>query len=219
MTTATISRLTETEKARIRYWIHTIGSDLAAADTRNKDPSLEKWSNNLSDNIDYDRRLEQGLYDRGVAIICGQLRRGPYSGKYLSVLDFDNLEALESFLKLLGITLQQLGRWTRVEWHENQAKIHVFLITSSPFKNIAPAKGLEVMGEKKLTFVSPSINKDGNPYKPYDTEQIVILDDVNKMKIENIIDTFVFEKTGCSYLSEDGKKQYLAPPKRTTAII
>lgn len=219
MTATATSRLTETEKTQIRFWIHTIGSDLVAADTRNKDPSLEKWSNNLSDNIDYNARLEQVLYDKGVAIICGLLRRGPYKDKYLSVLDFDNLEALESFLKLLGVTLQQLAHWTRVEWHENQAKIHIFFITSSPFKNMAPSKGLEVMANKKLIFISPSINKDGNPYKPYDTEQIVILDDLNKMKIENILDTFVFEKTGCSYLSEDAKKQYIEYLERPDTIL
>jgi hypothetical protein len=34
MTTPATSRLTETEKTQIRYWIHTIGSDLVAADTR-----------------------------------------------------------------------------------------------------------------------------------------------------------------------------------------
>jgi hypothetical protein len=39
------------------------------------------------------------------------------------------------------------------------------------------------------------------------------------MKIENIVDTFIFEKTGCSYLSEDAKKRYIEYLERPDTVL
>jgi hypothetical protein len=94
------SSLTDEQKEQIRYWIHTIGCDLVACITKEKKP-IEKWSDNLLNAEDYDIRLEQGLYDNGVAIKCGQIRHGKYASKYISVLDFDTLEASQNSLQMI----------------------------------------------------------------------------------------------------------------------
>ena len=92
------SRLTKEQKEQVRYWIHTIGCDIVACYSDAKDKFKEYWSNNLTNDIDYDARLEGGHYDDGVAIICGKLRHGPHKGKYISTLDFDTLETFLKFL-------------------------------------------------------------------------------------------------------------------------
>jgi hypothetical protein len=88
-----------------------------------------------------------------MAIVCGRIRRGEYEGKYISVLDFDTLEAFEEF-SANDFDYKKLANVTRVEWHGNLARIHVFFITDRPFKN-ASGRGLEVKANKLLTFVSP----------------------------------------------------------------
>jgi P4 family phage/plasmid primase-like protien len=212
------SQLSNEQKDQVYLWISRINCDIAACDSRNKDPSIEQWGNNILDEIDYEGRLEQGFYDKGIAIICGLIRRGPYKGKYISVLDFDNLEAFQKFCDLLGVTLQQLAHWTRVEWHKNPGKIHVFLMTDRPFRNMMTGNGLEVYAQKKLVFVSPSIHRDGNPYSVYDTESIVMLDNVGQMRIEGVLEAFMSE-IGCSYLDEDAKDQYIEYLERPDTIL
>jgi len=75
MTTSTRSGLTEEQKQQVRFWIHTIGCDLAACYSQEKNKYKERWGGNIINDIDYDTRLEQGWFNDGVAVICGQLRQ------------------------------------------------------------------------------------------------------------------------------------------------
>ncbi len=203
MTTFTGSRLTEEQKQQVRYWINTIGCDLVACHTRTK-AIKEYWSNNLNGNIDYDVRLQSGLYDDGVAIICGQLRRGQHRDKHISVLDFDTLDAFEKF-SAGEFDYKKLASITRVEWHGSLARVHVFFITDRPFKNTnANVVGLEVKANKLLTFVSPSTHKDGKPYTAFGTEEIVILDNLGQTRIESRIAAVI-----PNYQSEDQINDYI----------
>jgi len=65
-----------------------------------------------------------------------------------TTLDFDTLEA---FLKFSAndFDYKKLASTTKVEWHGNLARIHVFFITNRPFKN-ATGIGLEVKANKLL---------------------------------------------------------------------
>jgi hypothetical protein len=200
MTTSTKSRLTEEQKQQVRFWIHTIGCDLVACYSQIKNKFKEKWSNNTFKI--YEALLKQGFYDDGVAIICGRIRRGEYEGKYISVLDFDTLEAFEKF-SANDFDYKKLASITRVEWHGSLARIHVFFITDRPFKN-ANGAGLEVKANKLLTFVSPSIHKDGKPYTALGTEAIGYLDNVGQMRIENCIAAVI-----PNYQSEDQINDYI----------
>jgi putative DNA primase/helicase len=180
------SRLTDEQKNQVKYWIG-LGCDLVACNTRTKKGYKEKWSNNRVNNYDYNARLEQGFYDDGVAIICGQLRRGPHKGKWLTCLDFDNLEAFAKF----GIDYKIVAEMTRVEWAGNLAKVHVFIITDKPIKD-ADKNGLEIKSTNSyLAFVSPSINKNNQPYRVFNFSGISQLtdrtyDDFQK-RIANVI--------------------------------
>jgi P4 family phage/plasmid primase-like protien len=168
-----ISRLTDEQKEEVRFWIN-LGVDIVAYYWEQRDKYKEKYSNNRIYNYDYETRLEHGFYDDGVAIITGKLRRGPHKGKWLSVLDFDSLEA---FLKFAGEDLdyKKLGAITRIEYAGNLSRVHVFILSDKPFINKSK-NGLEVKAgnpKKLLAFVSPSINKRmRKPYTVLGTEGI-----------------------------------------------
>jgi hypothetical protein len=206
------SRLTDVQKDRVAYWINTVCCDLVACDSQEKNKYKEKWGDNVTKEINYFTRLEQGLYDDGVAIICGELRRGPYARYYIICLDFDSKEAFDKFCEILSTTLEDLAKWTRVEWHGSLERIHVFLISKKPIKNLT-AGGLEVKAGnpgRLLAFVSPSMHKSGNPYTAYDSETIAVIDGIDQMKIERVIEMFVTSRTDNSrnYFDNDEQEQY-----------
>ena len=94
-------------------------------------------------------------------------------------------------------------------------RIHVFFITNTLFKNMT-AGGLEVKANKLLAFVSPSLHKgDNEPYRTYDkfNKSIAIIDNVEKIRLESIIDIIVKSTTKDekSYFDndEDGKNKYI----------
>lgn len=117
------------------------------------------------------------------------------------------------------MTLEQLAKWTRVEWHQNPAKIHVFFLSDKPFRNVMSGKGLEVYAQKKLVFVSPSVHKDGIPYQPYDTKKIHLLEGhLGQMKVEAILEAFMNE-FGVSYWDDDSVKKYIGYLERPTTIL
>jgi Bifunctional DNA primase/polymerase, N-terminal len=205
-----MASLSDEQKQQIRFWIYTIGCDLAACYSQEKNKYKERWGDNIINDIDYDKRLEQGWYNDGVAVICGQLRRGPYKGKWITCLDFDSKDTFDKFCNILGISLEQLAKWTRVEWHGSVERIHVFLITSKPFKNLAAA-GVEIKANKLLAFVSPSLHKSGQAYRAFDRESVAILDDIDQLRIEGILEIFVKTCTNDdrTYFDEDGRNKYI----------
>jgi hypothetical protein len=214
------SRLTNEQKDQVAYWIDRVNAELVACISKDKKP-IEKWSDNLVGEPDYHARKEQGVYDNGVAIICGQIRRGKYAGYFITCLDFDSKEAFDKFCEIFDKTIEQIANYTRVEWHGNLEKIHIFLISKKPFKNLT-AGGLEVKANKLLAFVSPSLHKgDNEPYRAYDSESIVVIDGVEHMWIERIIEMLVTSRTDNtrSYYDNDEKEKYLAYLELDTTIL
>ena len=207
---STKSRLTEEQKQQVRFWIRTMGCNLAACYSQEKNIYKERWGDNIINEIDYDTRLEQGWYNDGVAVICGQLRHGSYKAKWITCLDFDSKDAFDKFCEILGTNLEKLAKWTRVEWHNSLESMHVFLISNKPFKNLA-ATGIEVKANKLLAFVSPSLHKSGEEYRAFDGESIAILDSIDQLRTESIIDIFIKTCTDDqrSYFDEDAKQKYI----------
>jgi hypothetical protein len=86
-------------------------------------------------------------------------------------------------------------------------------MTDRPLQNAAGG-GLEVKANKLLTFVSPSIHKDGNPYIAFGTEEIVILDGLGQTRIENRIAAVISD-----YQSEDQTNEYIKTLELDGAIL
>jgi hypothetical protein len=86
--------------------------------------------------------------------------------------------------------LESLANWTRVEWHKNPAKLHVFFISKTPLRNMRH-KGIEVYSERPNLICVYGIHKDGNRIEPYDTKKIVVVDDSKLSDIQNRIKSVI----------------------------
>ena len=82
--------------------------------------------------------------------------------------------------------LDSLAKWTRVEWHNNPAKLHVFFISKTPLSN-KKEKGIEVYNERPNLICVFGFHKDGNRIEPYNTEKIAVVDDVKLLDIQDRI--------------------------------
>lgn len=85
--------------------------------------------------IDYKANLQAGFYNYGIAVRIGLLHRGPYAGLYLSCIDFDTIEAFQTWYGE-DYTFESLTAWTRVEWHKDRSRIHVFFLSKVPIKTV-----------------------------------------------------------------------------------
>jgi hypothetical protein len=151
--------------------------------------SLHKgWPTEDDTKYDYNADLQIGAYDNGIAVRTGILHHGPYVDQYLGCIDFDNEE---TFLTWCGkdYNLDTLGEWTRVEWHNNPAKLHVFFISKTPLRNIK--KNIEVYSDTPHLICVHGIHKDGNTVVPYGIEKIAVVDDVKLLDIKNRIKSVI----------------------------
>jgi len=158
--------------------------------------------NSLSEKEYHDMR-DKGKYDDGCAVVTGRLWRGPHKGKYLVCFDFDNLIATDIFLKntqpLFGCkSLDELSTKTIVEEHADAKGIraHVYLITSLPITkhngligdNDPTVPKMEVKSDSSTYMVcSPTVHKDGHPYKIIGTNEPLVLDDQQSKDLEKQI--------------------------------
>src|SRR5215831_1142982 len=133
---------------------------------------------------DYNADLQVGRYDNGIAVRTGKLNHGPYKGRYLVCIDFDKLKVFLTWCNG-DCNLDTLAKWTRVDWHKNPSKIHIFLISKTPLRNIR--KEIEVYGHRPRLICVYGIHKDGNRIEPYDTEKIAVIDEAKLLHIKNRI--------------------------------
>ncbi|MGA9154140.1 MAG: hypothetical protein WBZ36_26455 [Candidatus Nitrosopolaris sp.] len=112
--------------------------------------------------------------------------------------------------------LASLGKWTRVDWHKNPARIHVF-ISKIPLKDLAQSKDnkiIEVYGEKPHVVCVYGNHFDGNPIMPYETEKIAVLDDITRLEIENRVKLVI-----PSYLDNDAVNKYVKELEKPETIV
>jgi hypothetical protein len=211
------SKLTLEQKNIVRMWIHQVHADLVACyiSTKNDPRGMkfkDSWFNKRNEGK-YEE-LENGWYDDGFGIRCGEILRGEYEGKYITLFDFDTKETFDRFCKLLGVSIEQLAKWTRVEWHGNPESIHFFVITDTPFNHI-DIDGFQIHStHQKLAFVAPSIYPGGELYRIYENinESIAILDSIGKRRLETIVEISVKKSTvdKKSYFDSDQLKEHLS---------
>ncbi len=109
----------------VEFWTEGVCAHIIEYDSVNKQTFHKKWQEEDDTKIDYKAILRAGLYNYGFAVRTGLLHRGPYEGWYLCCIDFDTIEA---YLIWCGedYNLDSSAIWTRVEWHKDHNRIHVF---------------------------------------------------------------------------------------------
>ena len=225
------SDLTEAAQNQIRWWFHTVGTNVVAADTKKKNsrenPVTENWEEYQSRPQtveEFESKLNTGKYDKGVGVMCGRLWRGEHKSNYLTCIDADSQVAVDELCRdQNGISkISNLANKTLVEGHDDDlGRIKVFYITPTPlngkainkdnnFKNANTSKpSLEIKGISKngkfgIAFVSPSLHRDGRPYRHLGTQEITVLDKEEKEKLELQLQD-ICKKYGMEYLQNENE--------------
>ena len=202
---------TQEDQDKILSWPYVYDIAIFKGDTKNKHIDKKGWQEENYSKADFKQRLESGLYDLGICIALGKTISRTH---YTFALDFDGWDAITAWFG--GDTKEEtwervkaLARRTRVEWHENfeDGKIHVILKSQRLLgKNRRIHIGnalLEVRCDRQALFASPSIHKNGNRYRPLDTEDIEIICNNDLLRVQAKIDSL-----SKNYMSDDDREKY-----------
>src|SRR5918996_834635 len=199
------SRLSKEQLSAVLYWPEIADVVIFPADTKNKEIHLTGWSEKDFSKVDFTAECYSGRYDNGIAIRTGKT----ISGKHcLVAIDFDGVDAVLAWFGDWEQVLQVAKR-TRIEWHGDKWRLHMFLLASKPVKNKRihiKDSLLEVKCERQALFVSPSIHKGGNPYTALDTSEIVIINENQLLQLESKIDSL---SSSDGYMSDENKQAYI----------
>jgi P4 family phage/plasmid primase-like protien len=195
--------LSEDQKSSILYWPNVAGIGIFPADTMTKKIYCNGWPELDFSSIDFTSELYNGKYDRGIAVRTGRTISGKY---YLIAIDLDGIDAV---LEWFGNweQVQGVARRTRIEWHEDKWRLHMFLLASKPVMNrrIRIKESLmEVKCENQALFVSPSIHKEGKPYTTLKTGEIAIINEYQLLQLQSKIDSL-----SDGYMSDIDKQAYI----------
>jgi hypothetical protein len=195
--------LSEDEKSAVLYWPNIVGIGIFPADTKNKKIYFNGWPEIDFNSIDFSAELDNGKYDRGIAVRTGRTISGKY---YLIAIDFDGIDAVLAWFGNWE-QVEEVARRTRIEWHEDRWRLHMFLLASKPVKNRRihiKESLLEVKCEDQALFVSPSIHKEGKPYTMLQTGEIVIINEHQLLQLQSKINAL-----SDGYMSDADKQTYI----------
>jgi hypothetical protein len=138
-------------------------------------------------------------FDKGIAIICGQVFRGEHKRLWLNAVDCDNKAGTEA---MCPQGVEETAKKTLVEQHTNPDKCHILFLTREPLKNrtINPNsdKQIEVksMG-KNLLYCSGGYHKDGSLIDIVGTWEIQIVNDHQALekRLDEELGTIIKPKT------------------------
>jgi len=203
---------TETDQSEIRRWAKTVKVAIIPAVTKSKELHVTDWQELDASKIDYDSNIQSGIYDHGIAIRAGKT----LDGLYLIVLDFDGWDAVQAWFGSWENVLEAARR-TRIEWHGDKTRLHYFVLADSPVPNRKihiKDSLLEIRCERQAVFVSPSVHKDGEKYRPIDSPVVAKLVELQLMNLQSNINTL------CDgYMSDEDRQKYLEYLHLPTTII
>jgi len=196
------------------FWYNIIGVNVIPTVSKDKRPNLaswKEWQTNPVTEEQHDNWKRDGRFNQGMAVIAGQIWRGPNKGKHLVCVDCDNQAGIDEFLSHCLPKMksrEELSQATIVEQHlDNREKAHIYLIMESPLKNrpglnsTKEKKGdgipiIEIKSEgKSYVICSPSVHKDGHRYEITGTKEPEVLDQKASDSLQRSINQ-VYEKFG-----------------------
>jgi hypothetical protein len=172
------------------FWYYLKGVNVIPAHNLTKMPKVmwKEWQTTPIPEELFKEWQVKGMFEEGIAIVCGQVFRGKHKGLWLNGIDCDNKAGTES---MCPQGVEVTARHTLVEQHANPDKCHILFYTREPLKNRAinpnSEKQIEVksMG-KHLLYCSGCKHKDGSLIDIVGTEQIQLVK--NHQELENRLD-------------------------------
>jgi DNA polymerase elongation subunit (family B) len=191
------------------------------------------WDNYQTNTMTFEEHEEfkrNGDYTsrKGLAIIAGQVWRGPHKGLWLTFIDCDNELAIDCILGMFRYdSLEVMSKDFVVEQHKEDApnKAHIYLYSKVPFSQLPSLAskgnskfgekikdntmpGLEIKSEKSgLAFACPSFHAGGQRYEIMQGGTAIpkrVLEEDEVAEIESKIEE-IFIEFGISYVNNDGK--------------
>ena len=202
------------------FWFDGVGVNVIPANTKNKNISInwKEYQNKPIPKEIHESRKNAGYYSNGIAIILGEVFRGPYQGNFLVGIDIDRKLGLTEFLNRNNKSafLKDFAQKTIVEQHKDELhKAHIYFYSPIPFPQKTPDAviGLEVKskGEHGTMFVSSSTHTNGYNYEIVGpAREPLLLSTENAMEMMNHID-YICTKYGLEYLQNE-RNQILTEP-------
>lgn len=209
-----------------KFWYYDIGVNIVPMVTRYKTGKggfdWKKWKHTPIPEEEFNKWLEQNAFKDGIGAILGYVWRGKYQGKYLTLIDLDNLLAVELFCTRNNNTvpLKRIAEKFIVEQHkDNLNKAHVLLFADNPFTNksndassipdykrkvhdnLIPSFEVKGTADAGVVFCTPSIHQDGEHYDIIGvTEPTEVLEENTAMEMMLHIDS-ICRRYGLQYLS------------------
>lgn len=206
----------------IDFVYYVLGVNIIPADTINKKPLIE-WTRYQTEELtegEYLENKKNGLYDKGIAIVCGKIWRGESKGRWLNGIDLDNALAIKEFCtsKTGKVSAEEFISNNLVESHEDDPNsMHIYIITDEPITSKARGSidhdmqpAIEVKsGGDKLMFSYPSMHHNKDSKNPVIAQwmfnELKHPTDSSKEGLENHIEK-ICSKYNIEYLSSRNKE-------------
>jgi hypothetical protein len=165
------------------FWRYDVGVNVIPANTAEKTTDI-LWKEDPRGNWQiepipqeiHDGWKSRGMFDNGLAIVCGQVFRGKYKGMWLNAIDCDNKSGTDA---MCPTSVEHTAKGTLVEQHANPEKCHIFFYTDNPLKNRLLVDGQEIKIEiksagKNILYCAGGHHKDGSLIDIVGTQKIQI---------------------------------------------
>ena len=206
------------------FWFYIIGVNVIPFDTQKRIPIIYKYDEYQNESIPieiYEQWKREGKFEKGIAIILGQVYRGNNIGQYLIGIDIDREKGLSEFLTKNNRQreLHKFAQKTLVEQHKDEMhRAHIYFYSPIPFPQKSPDSilGIEIKsrGEHGIMFVSPSIHKNGFNYEIIgNAKEPLLLSSLQAIELMRHIDN-ICNKYGLKYLEKEKNKILTEPLKK-----
>jgi hypothetical protein len=207
-----------------KFWFYIVGANPIPAQTRRKETYFlwKQYQNEPMPEEVFEQLIKENRFKDGMAVILGKVWRGEHAGLYLTLIDLDNLKAIDEFCSKDGvnITLEQVAQKYIVERHkDNLNKAHVLFYSEIPFvgksndansvsdfdsrfrNNEIPAFEIKGLGNHGIVFCTPSIHQDGEHYEIIGVTTPTVLSEKAAHEMMQHIDT-ICKKNSLHYLDK-----------------
>jgi hypothetical protein len=179
----------EDHNAWVRHWYRIVRVNVIPVVTRYKTAkegyTWKQWQDSPIPEEVFEQWISKDAFKDGMAVILGKVWRGQYQGKYLNLIDLDNLLAIQEFCTINGgyVPLAKLAEKVIVEQHRDDTnKAHILFYSDIPFvgkpsdansindfgrrfrNNEVPAFEIKGLSAHGIVFCTPSFHKNGERY-------------------------------------------------------
>ena len=207
------------------FWYYLKGVNVIPSHNLTKKPKIawKKYQNEPVPEELFKEWKEKGMFEDGIAIICGKVFRSDNQRLYLNAIDCDNKAGTDA---MCPQGIKEIAKKTLVEQHSNPDKCHILFYTTEPLKNrtINPNsdKQIEVksMG-KSLLYCTGGYHKDGTLIDIVGTEIIHLVKNHQELekKLDEILGTEIKVKLSSSKVTDEELSKLNEGDNRQGAIL